>query len=404
MNTKAIVVSVMFGVSLATSVMAAPYVESRPGFTTGIIRDQATGYLWQKAQQAGKTYAQADSYCKALVLDGYTNFRVPTQDELATIGAYTTGTLLGTSGYSSWSATPGKTAGKMMTMGLYNNATFFNEVINTSSAVGVRCVIDRPKTVVVPTDGYYKFKVTSGNGVVAAAVNGVKAITVDTQFNQGEVVIGQLLAGEEISITTNDLGAASIVEEQLPEFPFVQWNYSFVEGNVELILYDPLPESPAATCTVTQADVDDVQSLLDTCNATVTYSANQLSSVQGQLAVCNSDKAVVESKLATSEAALAAANTSLNTANARIAELEAALAIASQYTYGYDGYDHAGYDRDGFDRQGHDKQGYDHEGFNAQGWNREGRDHGGFDCYGYDKEGHDRNGNDKDGKKHVHVE
>ncbi len=54
--------------------------------STGTIKDTHRGYLWQKAGDGAKhTKDSASSYCGGLELDGYTDWRLPTIEELQTI-------------------------------------------------------------------------------------------------------------------------------------------------------------------------------------------------------------------------------------------------------------------------------------------------------------------------------
>lgn len=321
---QSIIIAVMFGVSVVSvstsTAVAAPFVNVG---TTGTVLDQANGYIWQTQQRAGMTYAAAEAYCSNLVLGGKDNWRMPTKEELATTPANTTGTVLSFNVTGILTSTPGSSADYHMARG-YTDRWY--QVPVTTATNGTRCIVDRPQTVTVPTDGLYKFRINSGNGVIKASVDGVAAVTVDTQFQQGEILIGNLMAGEVVTITTNSMGATSIIEEALSEFPFVQWNYTFSAGNVELVLYDPLPES--AVCEVAPEDLADVQNQLSLCNEVVKYNEGQMATIQGQLASCNSDKGAVEAQLAEAKASLAIANDTITNANARIAELESLLAAA----------------------------------------------------------------------------
>ncbi|MCB4765592.1 MAG: DUF1566 domain-containing protein [Sulfurovum sp.] len=62
---------------------------------TGIVVDQDTfGMMWQdnndSSRNSGKTYAQAEEYCRNLSLGGYDDWRLPTITELLRIMNYST--------------------------------------------------------------------------------------------------------------------------------------------------------------------------------------------------------------------------------------------------------------------------------------------------------------------------
>jgi len=82
----------------------------------GIVRDDVTGLEWQQSPSLGATYWEsALNYCSNLTLGGYSDWRLPTIDELQTLvdssrkdPAINTTSFQGTvtdSGYSYWSAT-----------------------------------------------------------------------------------------------------------------------------------------------------------------------------------------------------------------------------------------------------------------------------------------------------------
>ena len=62
---------------------AGPPLRSYTDTGNGIIKDDATGLMWQKATAPGTyTWDEARAYCSALALGGYTDWRLPTLEEL----------------------------------------------------------------------------------------------------------------------------------------------------------------------------------------------------------------------------------------------------------------------------------------------------------------------------------
>ena len=49
------------------------------------VLDNNTGLLWQQTMQAGKTWSEADAYCRSLNIGGFEDWRLPTIKELSTI-------------------------------------------------------------------------------------------------------------------------------------------------------------------------------------------------------------------------------------------------------------------------------------------------------------------------------
>jgi len=51
----------------------------------GTVTDTKTGLMWQKAETGPKTWKEALKYCEALVLAGYSDWRLPELSELKSI-------------------------------------------------------------------------------------------------------------------------------------------------------------------------------------------------------------------------------------------------------------------------------------------------------------------------------
>ena len=50
-----------------------------------IVTDTETGLIWQKTYETGKTWQQALSYCENLTYAGYSDWRLPDKNELASL-------------------------------------------------------------------------------------------------------------------------------------------------------------------------------------------------------------------------------------------------------------------------------------------------------------------------------
>ena len=55
----------------------------------GTVTDEVTGLMWQQEIPEKMTWDEAVSYCEKLNLGGYTNWRLPTIQELKTLVDYT---------------------------------------------------------------------------------------------------------------------------------------------------------------------------------------------------------------------------------------------------------------------------------------------------------------------------
>ena len=53
-----------------------------------IVTDTETGLIWQKTYVSGKTWQQALSYCESLTYAGYSDWRLPDKNELASLINY----------------------------------------------------------------------------------------------------------------------------------------------------------------------------------------------------------------------------------------------------------------------------------------------------------------------------
>lgn len=91
------------------------YQRTPPSFTVSgnMVVDNNTGLVWQRDDSpATNPYASAQSYCDALVLDGFTNWRLPTEHELLGIvdwgqpGIAIHAAFTGTNANWYWSQTP----------------------------------------------------------------------------------------------------------------------------------------------------------------------------------------------------------------------------------------------------------------------------------------------------------
>ena len=53
-----------------------------------IVTDTETGLVWQKTYVSGKTWQEALSYCESLTYAGYSDWRLPNKNELASLVNY----------------------------------------------------------------------------------------------------------------------------------------------------------------------------------------------------------------------------------------------------------------------------------------------------------------------------
>ena len=53
-----------------------------------IVTDTETGLVWQKTYVSGKTWQKALSYCESLTYAGYSDWRLPNKNELASLVNY----------------------------------------------------------------------------------------------------------------------------------------------------------------------------------------------------------------------------------------------------------------------------------------------------------------------------
>ncbi len=107
------------GVSAPDTVRAEALPAASGSYTDlggGVVKDNATGLIWQQATAPGTyTWQQALEYCANLSLGGYDDWRLPAVKELATLvygGAPTSGPSINTTYFSDtvaslyWSSTP----------------------------------------------------------------------------------------------------------------------------------------------------------------------------------------------------------------------------------------------------------------------------------------------------------
>jgi hypothetical protein len=82
------------------------------GYPAGTVKDMLTGLLWQKASNGtAVAWETAQSYCDALVLGGYTDWRLPTEAEFESILDFNRTPAISTkfttvAGSQFWTATP----------------------------------------------------------------------------------------------------------------------------------------------------------------------------------------------------------------------------------------------------------------------------------------------------------
>jgi hypothetical protein len=111
---RALVVVVLSICSQLGSRVAADAPPGRYTVAAETVRDNRTGLVWQKTVEANtQDNASAAAYCPTLTLDGVTNFRLPTMEELQSLVDFTrTSPAMDTKAFpaappdSFWSSTP----------------------------------------------------------------------------------------------------------------------------------------------------------------------------------------------------------------------------------------------------------------------------------------------------------
>ena len=82
---------ILFAAFMLAFFAFAPLFASFNSTTVGgdvIVTDTETGLIWQKTYVSGKTWQQALSYCESLTYAGYSDWRLPNKNELASLVNY----------------------------------------------------------------------------------------------------------------------------------------------------------------------------------------------------------------------------------------------------------------------------------------------------------------------------
>ena len=81
----------LFAAFMLTTVFALPLFAAFNSTTVNgdvIVTDTKTGLVWQKTYETGKTWQAALDYCENLTYAGYSDWRLPDKNELASLVNY----------------------------------------------------------------------------------------------------------------------------------------------------------------------------------------------------------------------------------------------------------------------------------------------------------------------------
>ncbi len=79
---------ILFAAFMLTATFSMPLFAAFTSTTVQgdvIVTDTETGLIWQKTYVSGKTWQQALSYCESLTYAGYSDWRLPNKNELASL-------------------------------------------------------------------------------------------------------------------------------------------------------------------------------------------------------------------------------------------------------------------------------------------------------------------------------
>ena len=82
---------ILFAAFMLTATFSMPLFAAFTSTTVQgdvIVTDTETGLIWQKTYVSGKTWQQALSYCESLTYAGYSDWRLPNKNELASLVNY----------------------------------------------------------------------------------------------------------------------------------------------------------------------------------------------------------------------------------------------------------------------------------------------------------------------------
>lgn len=82
---------ILFAAFTLTTVFAMPLLAEFNSTTVNgdvIVTDTKTGLIWQKTYESGKTWEEALDYCEDLTYAGYSDWRLPDKNELASLVNY----------------------------------------------------------------------------------------------------------------------------------------------------------------------------------------------------------------------------------------------------------------------------------------------------------------------------
>lgn len=82
---------ILFAAFMLTATFSMPLFAAFTSTTVQgdvIVTDTETGLIWQKTYVSGKTWQQALSYCESLTYAGYSDWRLPNKNELASLINY----------------------------------------------------------------------------------------------------------------------------------------------------------------------------------------------------------------------------------------------------------------------------------------------------------------------------
>lgn len=82
---------ILFAAFMLATTFAMPLLAAFNSATVNgdvIVTDTKTGLIWQKTYESGKTWEEALDYCEDLTYAGYSDWRLPDKNELASLVNY----------------------------------------------------------------------------------------------------------------------------------------------------------------------------------------------------------------------------------------------------------------------------------------------------------------------------